>query len=241
MSYLVNPYMVLGSACTYQSGTSYTGWTFTGDYAISSGTIQANIDTGYSNNGSSAYYDIGTANISETAWIMRWIWELETITQSGGSPAVVGVGLYSDYPSAGDDSSLGGDWDPTQQLAVIFASAEGGQRYFQTCTGNDSTNFYGTTTRSNLVQDQSFTDTYYMQIQRWDNSGTDTLSYSYTDQSDWSSLTTCNITDTDYMPDSLRYLKAEAWQYGNGGLGGSGLTSKISDFKFNNDTSDPCE
>lgn len=239
---LIDPALVgvvgSGSACTYESLGTYTGWTFTGDYAITGTVIQSNCDVGTGNNGSSSWYEIGSSNISETAWIMRWVWNLQAVTQSGGTPAVIGCGLYSLSASAGASSSSGGNWSPTQELAVIFASAESGQRYFQTCTGSNSTNFYGTTTRSNLVQDQSFDDIYYMQIQRHDVGGTDTLSYSYTDQPDWSSLTTETIDNATYMPSNLAFVKCESWQYS--GAAASGIDSTVSDFKFNNDSSDPC-
>jgi len=226
--------------CTYRSGTVFSDWSFTGDYAVSSGQLQANIDTGYSNNGSSGFYDLTTDDVSETSWILRWKWNLESVTQVGGSPAVIGVGLYSASASAGDDSAVGGSWDPTQQVAVIFASAESGQRYFQTCTGKASTNFYGTTTRSNIVQDQSFSASYYMQIKRYDDEGTDTLAYSYTTNSDYTTdAVTVEVTDTDYMPSSLRFLKIESWQHG-GGTGQSGIDSTVETFTFNNDTDEAC-
>ena len=227
-------------ACTYRSGTAFTDWSFTGDYAVSSGELQANVDTGYSNNGSSGFYDIGTADISASAWVLRWKWNLESVTQVGNSPATIGVGLYSASASAGDDSAVGGSWDPTQQLAVIFASAESGQRYFQTCTGKASTNFYGTTTRSNLAQDQSFSASYYMQIKRYDDGGTDTLAYSYTTNSDYTTdAVTVEVTNATYMPSSLRFLKIESWQHG-GGSGQSGIDSTVETFTFNNDTDEAC-
>ena len=227
--------------CTYRSATDGFG-TQTGDYSVSSEVLQANIDTGYSNNGSSSFYDIGTANISSTAWILRWKWDIEGMTETGPAPAVVACGLYSASASAGNDSGVGGDWSPTQQIAVIMATCEGGgsNRILQACTGKAAVNFYDTTTRQDILAPATVPDTYYLTIKRYDNSGTDTLAYSLSTNPDYETgAVTVEQTSATYLPSSLRYLKIESWQHG-GGSGQAGVDTTVSEITFNNDTDEAC-
>jgi len=238
---LTNPYRFAVDDCTYESDTEFTDWVL--DYAITSGKIQANVDIGNLNNGSSGYYDLTTANVSATNWILRFQWNLENVTQDSSAPCVIGCGLYSGSGSAGSSGSNDGSWSPTQDIAVIFASAESSATYFQTCTGSSASNFYSGVARSNLKQDQDIPDSYYLTINRYDSSGTDTIDYSYTANSDYTTnAVTVSVTNASIaplsLPSDLRYIKIESWQHSSSN--GSGIDSTVENIKYNNSSSNPC-
>ena len=236
---VVNPYMVTSDACTYRSGTEFTDWTLSGAYAIVSDALVADMPVGDTYNGDHGYYDIGTANISATAWILRWKWNITGATHSGGGVALVQCGLFSDNESAGTSGSYDGSYSSTQKVASIFTSiTAAGKEYFQACTGSASNNAYSVVTRSDLSDDFAYPASYFFQVKRFDDSGTDTLQYGFTTNSDFSSLTTVDVTNATYMPSDLRYLKVESLQPFSDTS--NGLTTTIENMTFNNDTDVAC-
>jgi len=225
--------------CTYRSGATFTDWTLSGAYAITSGALVADMPVGTANNGDHGYYDIGAANISETAWILRWKWNITGATHTSGANAVVQVGLFSGSESAGTASSIDGSYSSTQEVASCFVSLTGSTEYFQTSTGSASNNAYSGVTRSDMSGDFVIPDSYYFQIKRHDVVGTDTLTYTFTDNPDFTTdVTTVDVTDATYMPANLRYLKVESLQPFT--PADNAVTTTIESFTFNNDSSEAC-
>jgi len=239
---VVNSYRFAGDACTYSTGTTFTDWVLdghNGNYDIDSGALVADMPASTTENGDSGYYDIGTANISETAWIMRWKWNITGSTHSSGAVALVQVGLFSGSEAAGTSGSIDGTYSSTQGLASIFASMTNlGVHYFQACTASAGSAAYTGTTRTDLSDDFVFPASFYFQIKRYDNDGTDTLQYGFTSNSDFSSLHTVEETNASYMPSSLRYLKVESLQPFT--PADNAITTTIENIKFNNDTDVAC-
>ena len=211
--------------CTYRSGTTFPDFNFTGDFEVSSNVIQANCDVGYGNNGSSAYLDLGASTVSNTEWILRFEFRIDSWegTSTSGN-AIIGFGLYSGTESAGTTSAGDGTYSSAQQAALIFVANAGGSgggssTYFQSLGTQGMDSYYAgagaepNPKRSNLLQNFS-PATYYCTIRRYDDEGTDTIDFTYSGNSDYESSPTAtySLTDADYLPtsNSLRYLKAEA-------------------------------
>jgi len=247
MSFLINPYWFEAANCTYSSGTTFTDWTLDGhdgNYNIDSGALVADMPASTTENGDNGYYDIGTANISETAWLLRWKWSITGAIHTSGAVALVQVGLFSGSEAAGTSGSIDGTYSSTQGLASIFTSITGSDtEYFQACTASAGSAAYTGTTRANLSEDFAYPASFYFQIKRHQPSSVDTLTYTFTSNPDYvTDVSTVTVTDATggggYMPSSLRYLKVESLQPFS--PANNALSTTIEDFKFNNDTDVPC-
>jgi len=252
MSYLTNPYRYVTDDCTYRSAPNFpnfgsTAWVTTGDFAVST-IMEANCDVGHSNNGSSAYLDLGASFVSNTEWVLRWEWRVDAWqgTATSGN-ATVSFGLYSDYPSAGSDSAGDGTYSSEQEAALIFLANAGGSgggsaTYFQSLATKGMNTYYNGDSlnpkRANLLENFS-PAIYYMTIQRFSD---DTIDFTYSGNSDYVSAPTASysLTDTEWLPsdNSLRYLKSEAWQMDT--YTASGVDSSIYNITFANDSSEAC-
>jgi len=250
-NFVVNPYL-FGSDCTYNSGSTFPDFNFTGDFEVSSAVIQANCDPGYGNNGSSAYLDLGASTVSNTEWILRFEFRIDSWqgTAVPGNNSTVSFGLYSGTESAGTTSAGDGTYSTPQEAVLIYVanaggSAGGSTTYFQSLGTKGMDSYYAgagaepNPKRSNLLQTFS-PAIYYMTIHRI---SADRIDFTYSGNSDYVSAPTAtySLTDTDYIPsdNSLRYLKTEAWQV-DSTVTSSGINSSIYNIKFNNDTSEPC-
>ena len=82
----------------YTDDFSSDGWTDV-DTAVAVGTNVLDFNVAVTNAEHSTSYDVGTANISETAWTLRWKQTHTTITSGGTSDCALHVGLSSNLAS----------------------------------------------------------------------------------------------------------------------------------------------
>ena len=235
-------------AVTYLSGGRIQGelgkeWIISetanaGNVEITGGELEINSLGNASNNGSLAYVDLGASVVSSTEWILRWKWHFTSFSGNGSAPNTINVGLSSGKDGAGSAGNNQGNWSPTENIAMIFMSGDASDTYFQQVNGTSANNVYdgSNTSRTNLVQGVSFSNTtYYMQLRRYSNSGTDTIEASYGTNSDYTTGRTTS-TRTANMPTSLQYIKAEVWHHDTSGTT-TNCHSEIDDVKFWNGTS----
>ena len=227
------------------------GWTVTNtagsDVAITGGELEINSLGSASNNGSLAYHDLGSGVVDSAEWYLRWEWHFTSFTGTdSNSPSTIDVGLSSGKDGAGSAGAGGGTWSPTEDIAMIFVSGDKNpSHYFQQVNGDGAVNVYdlgggGNTSRDNLALEDAayFTDeTYYMQLRRYDNGGTDTIEAKYFTNSNYTDGLENTTTRTANIPSGLRYIKAEIWGYTDTQSGDTAIHSEIDNLKFWNGTS----
>lgn len=119
MSYLTNPFRYAVDPCLLNTDFSGdTGWTFGGSgIEISSNLLNFVVEGRAANNGSQAYYDLGSGVVDTDAWNLRFtIQSTGTAINGNSAAAMIDVGLFSGSNVAGSSGVGGGVYSPTQNF-----------------------------------------------------------------------------------------------------------------------------
>jgi len=112
--------------------SSASGWTQSGNNSHSVDTTNSQIDWDATAGGQAQlYYDIGSGNISDTAWVLRFKFTTTASASGSGSSTHFGIGLTNSTAGYG-----------TNQNHVTFTASTGnsGNQKYQTCIGVDESN-----------------------------------------------------------------------------------------------------
>ena len=167
-----------------------------------------------------SYYDLGLDNVSDTKWVLRWKWEITTISEnSDGTPHDTAVGISNNtvgYNTAQDALTLRFRESSTNDKKISLKSANDPEIIFGGATDADFTTKFSVST-------------FYCELKR--TSATSYTANIYSDSS-YSTLTESQTGTCSSSITGLRYLKVGL--NNNDGTANGQVSGHIDDVKFYN-------
>jgi hypothetical protein len=171
-----------------------TGWTQGGggDITVNTGTSKADWDCGTGTTDSDLTYDLGSGNVSDTKWIIRFQLNVANIANSSASSCHIGFGI----------SDTAGGY-AASQAAIGFACSAGTNDDDYYGFGNASGTFVDNNKKL-MTDTPSSSETYYVQVRRVSSTEAEIKLFS---ASDYTGLVETNAFTISSSITSLRYIK----------------------------------